>query len=770
MSLSDGYTRESIRAEIGKSEYQQMEDNSQPDFLKLARQAQQQARVFATASVRNKWQRSYRAFHNQHFDGSKYTKSSYRGRTKLFKPKTRSAIRKNEAAAAQALFSTMDTVSIQPSREDPKSSVSAYVMHEIINYRFDRSSGKNGIPWFMNCMGARQDSQITGMCFSKQYWEYEEEPDPNAYEPEVSNDPVHSGRSQYSMDSSINPPPNEDGLEDYPAWGNRKDMPVEPVAEEADGYIDAEFEEDRPARVKYDRPVVWLVPGENVTLDPAAPWFDPVQQGGYIRVMYPMHLHEVRGMMKNRSGRMGGGAWQPYPDSIISTSTIDWNAKSVRQARESGRDRMSEEAANAGDLKIIWVYENFFRWEGIDYHFWSLAESYYLTDPTPVEEVYPHNMGERPYVGGYGVIESHSVWPMSPAESWQPLQQESNDITNLRLDTIKQNVSPMAKAKRGAQVDIRQLRTRGPDSTLLVHNMEDVEFDRPSDIGSSAYAEMNHLNSDFDDLAGNFSAGSVMTNRSLNETVGGMKMLSGSANMMTEYDLRIWSETWVEPVIRQVIRLEQYYEDNPEILAIAGERARIYERFGITQISNAMLEADVLTSVDVGMGANDPTMQMQKLNTAFETMGGLAEYFDRPVKVNAEEAAEAIFGYAGFKDGKKFLVMGEPGQPMPGQDEGAGEAAKAQAQAQATMQKAQIDAQTKAQQVQADTQVKMAQIASNENIARQGNITELEKIKQKGRIDMFLRAFDTDLGMIQAHEQAAIDRTLPQTVTPANAA
>ena len=43
---------------------------------------------------------------------------------------------------------------------------------------------------------------------------------------------------------------------------------------------------------------------------------------------------------------------------------------------------------------------------------------------------------------------------------------------------------------------------------------------------ASAFQEQDRVNVDYDELIGNFSQGSVMTNRKMGETVGGMKMLA----------------------------------------------------------------------------------------------------------------------------------------------------------------------------------------------------------------------------------------------------
>ena len=64
-------------------------------------------------------------------------------------------------------------------------------------------------------------------------------------------------------------------------------------------------------------------------------------------------------------------------------------------------------------------------------------------------------------------------------------------------------------------------------------------------IKMGSYNEQDRLDSAMDDLLGNFSGGSVQNNRSMNETVGGMKMISEGANQITEMTIRIFAETWV---------------------------------------------------------------------------------------------------------------------------------------------------------------------------------------------------------------------------------
>jgi hypothetical protein len=258
---------------------------------------------------------------------------------------------------------------------------------------------------------------------------------------------------------------------------------------------------------------------------------------------------------------------------------------------------------------------------------------------------------------------------MSPVESWQQLQQEANDITNLRLDQMKQVVTPITKVKRGRQVDMDAVMRRGQDTVVMVTDKDDVEWDRPPDVPPSAMAEGNILNNDFDELAGTFSQSSIQSNRSLNETVGGMNLLNSAANSVTEFDLRVWIETWVEPTLWQVVKLEEYYESDEKILAIAGQRAELVEKYGIDAITDHLLMEDITLRVSAGIGAAAPEQRLGKFSTAADIVGKILLPFIENGSVKARPKADAIveevFGIAGYKGaGSRFFDIADPNAPQ----------------------------------------------------------------------------------------------------------
>lgn len=144
-----------------------------PDYLALAKEAYESSTTYFDQNIRDELDYSLRAFRNEHAASSKYSSEEYKARSRVFRPKTRSIIRKNEAAGAVALFSNMDVVNVTPGNPDNNISVaSAAAMKEILEYRLSKT-----IPAFPLVMGAIQDAQAQGAVCSYQYWEYQRRAD-----------------------------------------------------------------------------------------------------------------------------------------------------------------------------------------------------------------------------------------------------------------------------------------------------------------------------------------------------------------------------------------------------------------------------------------------------------------------------------------------------------------------------------------------------------------------------------------------------------------
>jgi hypothetical protein len=599
-------------------------------FLAIVSKVETMQTLAQMATVRANWAKAMRAYNNQHANGSKYLSPKFKERSKFFRPKTRSAVKKDKAAIAQSLFGTSDAITTSPGNEaDPIQRASAALIKELLNYRTDRTSSRHATPWFHAVMGARHNSLLTNICVSKQFWRREVR---------------FAGMEKQAM------------LDD--AGAPMLDEFSQPMREDV-----------RVLEYTMNRPECVVLPPENVTLDLAADWTNPAQESDFLRVMWPMRRSAIKRMMKAPLN-----PWKEYDDAALNRARGKDSAEqqTIRQAREGGTDRFAAEAGNSGEFDIIWVTEFYIRDEHDDYTFFSLGGNCYLTDPKPVREVYPEQGGDRPIRIGIADLDPHRIYSMSPVESWLPMQGEINDVVNLRLDAIKQAITPAAFVRRGKRVDVEAVQRRGQHSVIYVDDVEnDVKWDKPPGVGSEAFAEMDRLNVDFDDAAGQFNGASVQTNRSLNETVGGMKLLAGSANVVQEYDQRVFVETWVEPVLMQLARLIQYYEDDPIILGICGEKAQLLQKHGISEITDQLLDQEVTLRVNVGVGgSSDPELQIKKFANASAIMKPVLEvspeFQSGAITIDVMAVADEVFGKAGYRDGgKRFFKKGEPQGPDP---------------------------------------------------------------------------------------------------------
>jgi len=586
-------------------------------LMQLVRSAFSQGKSYQEQVLQPRWLAAYNSFNNKHSSDSKYTSSRFRGRSRLFRPKTRATARKKQAEAAAALFSTQDAVIVKAADESNEQQLAgAELLSNLLRFRLDRSNENHGIPWFMTSMGAHLTALQTGVCISKQYWEYRKEPDGFDEVPIMADVPPQ-------LQQIVGAPQIQTGIE-----------------------LKERFKTVR------DRPRIELMPPEDVIRDPSAAWENQAQDSAYLILRFPMTVEAARTFLNQSNDRSAVKFYQIDDKDLAAASggaSDPNNAANIRRAREqNGTDRLTDYAVDSA-YKQVWLHENFFRIQGHDYVFWTLGIDRMISDAVPVEEAYPEQGGARPIVIGCGALEPFKIDPMAPVEAWQELQREINDLVNLRLDTLKQTIAPLAKVKRGRSVDIRAIQNRSPDTVVYMQDMNDVEFDRPGAVAGESYIEMEKLNADFDDQAGNFSTGSVQTNCQLGETVGGMQMMQSNANALGEFDLRVWIETWVEPVLRQLVKLEQFYESDANVLAISAKRAKLFQKYGVDEITDQMLNSQVAVSVDVGLGSSDPMQSLAKFQQATSiAMGVLGQPAQMRMKQDA--VIDEVFGKAGYKD------------------------------------------------------------------------------------------------------------------------
>ena len=611
---------------------QVLSDGEETDWLGLARAASEASTDFLDKRYRKQFEKNLANYQSKHPDGSKYYLDSYKTRSRLFRPKTRTAVRKNESAIASALFAASDSVVLEAEdSDDPQKRLDAAYWNEIINYRLDKT-----IPWFKTVVGAFQEAMIYGVVVSKQYWEYEE---------------IETGKGE-AIPDPVDP--------DFAMTDDTGEVLMRPEID-----------------VIKDRPKIRLVEIENIRFDPASDWTDPINSSPYLLEYIPMYLCDVREKMGRVDEKTGQPEWAFFEDTTILAAgkEQDKTEDSIRAKREKGHD---DDRQTVSDFEIVWVHENIVRREGSDWIYYTLGTQRMLTEPEPLENVYLQK--QRPYVAGNVVIEAHKAIPSGTVELGENLQAEANDIVNQRLDNVKLVLNQRKYVDRNAEVDLNSLLRSVPGGITLTNDVNAVVPERVQDVTSSAYGEQSRLDTDFDDIAGVFSGASAVNNRQMNETVGGMNMMSQFAIKETEYLIRTFVETWVEPVLRQLVDLEQYYEDDEHIKDIAekavqkSEKKRIDKLGGETGGAQDVDQTEELTvpsdqhqnidvRVNVGFGSLNPEMRIRRVVEGLKVLGEVAPW--TMANLDVEEVAKDIFGALGHKNGHKFFSSFERPEPQP---------------------------------------------------------------------------------------------------------
>ncbi|RKZ54799.1 MAG: hypothetical protein DRQ44_18615, partial [Gammaproteobacteria bacterium] len=583
-------------------------------WLQIAIDAHTQSTDYFEANIRKDVERNLSHFQSRHQPGSKYYSQGYKYRNKGFRPKTRVMVRKNEAAAAKALFSTNDAINVSAERaNDEASQVSAEINQELLQYRLT-----NTIPWFKIAVGGYQDSLVAGVTISYQHWNYKEV--------EIK-DPVFDENGSSILD--------EYGQD---AYNIRKEV------------------------VK-DTSAIDLRPLENILFSIAADWTDPIGTSPFLIDQIAMTVDDVKAMSKQTV--KSSIRWIEVSEAQLHLAVND-DYNSVRIQREAKREDSKDERYITRGFDTVWVHRNIIKKDGRDWVFYTLGTILRLSEPVPLEEEYPHlSFGERPYVMGTANIETHKNYPESPTGMIAGMQQEANSINNQRRDNVELSMNRRYFVKKDAVYDKKALSRSVPGGITEMDDPEkDVKVEAPPDVTRSSYEEQDRVNADIDELSGTFSSSSMKSNRKPGETLGELELLNEDADDVAEYQLRIYVETWAEPVLKQLIKLEQYYETDEAILSLMGEKVNMWQRYNVSQITDAFIKGAMNCTVNVGFGATNPTQRVRKLAMGLDTVFTFAPEMQQ--RVDKEEIAKEVFGALGYKNTERFFPAPDPEAEKPG--------------------------------------------------------------------------------------------------------
>jgi len=565
------------------------------------------SRDYMDSNITLGWERNLHHFRGEHGPATPYVRRDWR-RSRTFRPKTRANTKAQEAAHASAAFATQDYLDIRAvDPTDEQQVISAAVNKALLQTRLER------VPWnwFITCQGAWQDTKVYGVCISHQYWRYETA---------KQVVPAFDDQGKAIM------------AEDGKTPMGREEM-----------------------KTLYDMPVCDDIPPECFLFDPMCDWRNPAWSSPYLCYMMGMYVGDVMARMNMSSPKTGQPIWRKYGIAEILSASKENIDNRTRRAREGFRriDPTTDKASD--EFAMVWAHLNIVRESGIDVAFWTLGTQLVLTDPIPLTEMYPHlQPGERPFVVGFSSVEAHRNYPDGDVAQIAPLQEEINSVANQRLDNVRLVLNKRYFIRRGSQMDLDALMRNVPGGGVMTNDPEkDVQVVNTPDVTSSAYQEQDRLAQDLDDLVGGFGQASVAAGGKQMDRAGSMDVLQGAAGAVQDYGIKLFFETWMQPVLRQLVRLEQMYETDHTVLAIAAKSTPLWQRDGTDVVTDQLLQQNLTVQINVGIGNTDPVKRVQKLTFGMQQVIQLP---DMARRVKSMEIADEIFGALGYKDASRFFM------------------------------------------------------------------------------------------------------------------
>lgn len=587
------------------------EQISKDEWITRARTAWEQSTMWFNSSIRTQIRKNISRFRSLHPEGSKYHHPSFQARSRTFRPKTRALGRRLEAAMAVALFATSDLVAVKAwNQSDPAASWRAKIKQKALQYRLEQDETW----WFLTCIGAAQDAFVGGVVISHQYWKYIE----------VRNDEWNIYRNDF-----------------------------------ADGTSSFDYQKDSKTIITENRPCVDLIPVERFRFDPACDWRDPVRSSPFLIHEHPTYVGEVRQQVE-----MGiADAIEPgkFDDTYWWAIASD-DYDSIRAAREGSRIDKYAEKKGLVDSQTIAIRKHCQRVQGRDWYWETLGDIVMLKTPRLLTDVFPHlEESQRPYTIGMLVPETHKPYPSAPVQLIENLQDEINDVSNLRQDTVKMATFGRWEVRRNSTVDVATLKAGVPQSVIAVDQVgRDIGELKQRDVPPSAFQETDRLQIDLDDISGGMTQATANSNKALNEdqTLGGMNLLEGQAGAIRELEIRTIAKTWAEPVLQQVHDMIATYESDPNVLSDVA-----VNNDATTQQVLEALKERTSVRINIGFNATTPEKRIGRLTLALGTIFKLFPQ-QAPQLASMGEVIKEVMGAVGLDDGERFFPNPQKQDPQ----------------------------------------------------------------------------------------------------------
>lgn len=413
-------------------------------------------------------------------------------------------------------------------------------------------------------------------------------------------------------------------------------------------------------------------------------------------------------------------------DEIGSDSTDNAGAMSAeRIERRSFDDEMpymfgQDVATTDESQRVVWVTECYLR---IDYNGDGISEwrKVVRCGGTILENV---ECDGPPFVSITPILLPHRFFGLCPADQAIEVQKLKTSLLRATLDGLYHSVNGRTYAIDG-QVNLDDLLTSRPGGVVRIKSAGAVGplMEGRADLGA-AQSMLEYAETMRENRTGWTRYSQGMNADALNQTLGGMNIITNRGDMRVEMIARVFAETGFRDLFVRVLKLISEYQDKTKMARVTGEWFDIDPREWSTQFD---------FTVNTGLGSNNKDQILAHLSVLAQAqekvlplgLAGPKELYN---------AAKKLCETLGFKNPESYFK--DPSKSPPPPPPPNPEALKAQAQAQIEQGKAQATMQIEQAKIQAQMQLAemQAQVQQQTELAAQQ--AQQAQVEAQAQVDM----------------------------------
>lgn len=412
-------------------------------------------------------------------------------------------------------------------------------------------------------------------------------------------------------------------------------------------------------------------------------------------------------------------------------------------ARDTVEDEGEGQSVGNEMMRRVWVVEAYIK---IDMEGKGKAEMRQVTVAGNGYKLLKNEAwdGPAPFSSLTPIIMPHRFYGLAVADLIKDLQRIKSVIFRQYLDNLYIQNNPKEVLDVSRLLDPQQALSSVPGQKVFAKNLEKGSPVIPvptQDVGPAAIQGLEYTDKVREQRTGVSERTQGLESNTLHDTFGGEQILMTAALAKIELIARIFAETGVRDVFRQILHLVTQYQDQERTVRLRNEWV---------PMDPSSWSPDMDVSVSVGLGTGDKQQQlvmgMQLLKEQKEAFAnGFAEY------KHLRETAEIITNAMGFKGVDRFFSSEEEvAARQASQNQQNPEVMKAQAEIAADQAKMQFEQQQAAQELDlkreeaaANLQLKRDQLQGELDLKREQLRAELELQRELGMMKLTMGAGPT---------------------------